>query len=224
MDQPVQIDIFFPLPERWGLCLTCESVLARAGLSAASHETGLEEYPPEYRQEVDRLAEWLFALAARYSGRVTIRVHDPRSPRAMWKALRSGVRRYPSFVVAGQGRVSGWQREELEQRIEQAIQQASPPASPLDRWLMPVRHLPQVLGQMIYGMTVYEMVRDLRKERGHLERMFVLITFGDLLGLPILPPYYTLRLLPYIVPNINAWKHSLMRERDLTDLCDQEIT
>ena len=81
-----------------------------------------------------------------------------------------------------------------------------------------------ILGQMVYGMTVYEMVRDLHKERGHLERMFILITFGDLLGIPILPPYYTMRLLPYVVPNINAWKHSLMRERDLTDLCDQEIT
>jgi hypothetical protein len=45
-----------------------------------------------------------------------------------------------------------------------------------------------------------------------------------LFGLPILPPYYTLRLLPFVVPNINGWKHSLMRERDLTDLCDQEIT
>ncbi len=96
--------------------------------------------------------------------------------------------------------------------------------SPLGQWLAPVRDLPKALLQMVYGMTIYDMVRDMHKERGHLERMFVLITFGDLLGLPILPPYYTMRLLPYIVPNINAWKHSLLRERDLTDLCDQEIT
>jgi hypothetical protein len=73
-------------------------------------------------------------------------------------------------------------------------------------------------------MTVYEMIRDLRKERGHLERIFILITFGDLLGVPVLPPYYTMRLLPFVVPHINAWRHSLLRERDLTDLCDQEIT
>jgi hypothetical protein len=80
------------------------------------------------------------------------------------------------------------------------------------------------LGQILYGMTIYEMTRDLNKERGHLERIFILITFGDLLGIPVLPPYYTLRLLPFVVPHINAWKHSLLRERDLTDLCDQEIT
>ncbi len=77
---------------------------------------------------------------------------------------------------------------------------------------------------MLYGATIYEMVRDLNKERAHLEHMFALVVFGDLLGIPILPPYYTLRLLPYIMPNIPGWRVSLLRERDLTDLCDQEIT
>ena len=32
----------------------------------------------------------------------------------------------------------------------------------------------------------------------------MLVVFGDLLGVPILPPYYTLRLLPYVVPKIPA--------------------
>jgi len=78
--------------------------------------------------------------------------------------------------------------------------------------------------QMLYGATVYEMVRDLHKERAKLEYLFVLIIFGDLLGVPVLPPYYTLRLLPYVMPNITGWRRSMLRERDLTDLCDQEIT
>jgi hypothetical protein len=80
------------------------------------------------------------------------------------------------------------------------------------------------LGQILYGMTVYDMVRDLRKERGNVERLFVVVTFGDLLGVPILPPYYALRLLPYVAPQLNTWKRSMLRERDLTDLCDQEFT
>ena len=80
------------------------------------------------------------------------------------------------------------------------------------------------LGQMLYGATVYEMVRDLNKERASLERLFILVVFGDLLGVPVLPPYYTLRLLPYVMPNITGWRRNLLRERDLTDLCDQEIT
>ena len=82
----------------------------------------------------------------------------------------------------------------------------------------------KTLGEIFYGATVYEMVRDLHKERAHLEHLFILIVFGDFLGVPILPPYYTLRLLPYVVPQIHGWQRSMLRERDLTDLCDQEIT
>lgn len=82
----------------------------------------------------------------------------------------------------------------------------------------------RTIGQVIYGATIYEMVRDLYKERSHLEHMFILIVFGDILGIPILPPYYTLRLLPYVVPSMAGWKRSLLRERDLTDLCDAEIS
>jgi hypothetical protein len=81
-----------------------------------------------------------------------------------------------------------------------------------------------VLGDIFYGATIYEMVRDVRKERGQVERLFVLLVFGDLLGVPVLPPYYTLRLLPYVLPNIATWRRSMLRERDLTDLCDQELT
>ncbi len=77
---------------------------------------------------------------------------------------------------------------------------------------------------MIYGATIYEIVRDLNKQRSYVEHLFILIVFGDFLGIPILSPYYTLRLLPYVVPNINRWKRTMLRERDLTDLCDQEIT
>ena len=84
--------------------------------------------------------------------------------------------------------------------------------------------LARTIGQVVYGMTVYEMVRDLRKARGEVERLFLAITFGDLLGVPILPTYHTLRLLPYALPHLETWRRSMLRERDLTDLCDQEIS
>ncbi len=93
-----------------------------------------------------------------------------------------------------------------------------------NRTLSRIRAFFRALGDMIYGASVYEMVRDLKKERSHLEHLFILIVFGDFLGIPVLPPYYTLRLLPYAMPNITGWKRSMLRERDLSDLCDQEIT
>lgn len=70
----------------------------------------------------------------------------------------------------------------------------------------------------VYGMTYYEMEKQLRKERADLEHLFLLISFGDLIGVPILPPYYSMRLLPYIVPMLSSWQRRLLREKDLTDL------
>jgi hypothetical protein len=81
-----------------------------------------------------------------------------------------------------------------------------------------LRRAARAAGEFFYGMTTYDWVRDMRRERGEVERLFVLVTFGDIVGIPILPPYYTLRLLPYVVPVVNRWKRSLLRERDWTDL------
>ncbi len=78
----------------------------------------------------------------------------------------------------------------------------------------PVRALREVL----YGLAIHEQVRTLARQRGGLEHLFVLISFGDLLGLPILPPYYSMRLLPFVVPLINNWRRRMLRERDLMDL------
>lgn len=71
--------------------------------------------------------------------------------------------------------------------------------------------------EILYGMAIHDQVRTLAKTRGSLEHLFVLISFGDLLGVPVLPPYYSLRLLPFIVPEINNWKRRMLRERDLLD-------
>ena len=66
----------------------------------------------------------------------------------------------------------------------------------------------------------FDWARDLRRTRSEVERLFVLVAFGDVIGLPILPPYYTLRLLPYVVPALDRWRRNLLRERDWTDLTE----
>jgi hypothetical protein len=75
----------------------------------------------------------------------------------------------------------------------------------------------RTLREILYGMAIHDQVRALTRHRGGLEHLFVLISFGDLLGLPVLPPYYSMRLLPFVVPLIGNWKRRLLRERDVTD-------
>lgn len=73
------------------------------------------------------------------------------------------------------------------------------------------------LAEVVYGMALHEIERSHRRTRGALEHVFILITFGDIVGVPILPPYYSLRLLPFIVPEINGWRRRMARERDYLD-------
>ncbi len=71
--------------------------------------------------------------------------------------------------------------------------------------------------EFLYGLLLHEMNLEMKKERGHLDNLFMTIIYGDLIGLPLLPPYYSMRLLPYLVPAIETWKRRILREKDLTD-------
>lgn len=73
------------------------------------------------------------------------------------------------------------------------------------------------LKDFFYGMTAYEFERQTLHMRAELEDLFVLMTMGDIVGVPILPPYYSLRLLPYTVPRLEAWKRRVLRERHPLD-------
>jgi hypothetical protein len=75
----------------------------------------------------------------------------------------------------------------------------------------------QGFGEIMHGIFVYDSVRLFRKQETSLEHLFVLVSFGDLLGVPVLPPFYTLRLLPYVVPLINGWRRRMLREKDYLD-------
>ena len=73
------------------------------------------------------------------------------------------------------------------------------------------------LREVTYGMAAHDMTRYAMRTRASMEHLFILTTMGDLLGVPILPPYYSLRLLPYVVAQMSTWKRRMLREKDLTD-------
>jgi len=93
----------------------------------------------------------------------------------------------------------------------------------LELLILSLRPYLKGLGEFMYGMTVHELHMESQKEKTQLDHLFMLIVFGDLVGLPLLPPYYSMRLLPYIVPTVNSWKRSILREKDLTDLAKVDL-
>ena len=81
----------------------------------------------------------------------------------------------------------------------------------------PKKSLFQNLKEVLYGMAAHDMSRQALRTRASMEHLFILITMGDMIGIPILPPYYSLRILPYVVPQIATWKRRLLREKDISD-------
>ncbi len=90
------------------------------------------------------------------------------------------------------------------------------PSQVISGWLKAVR-------EFLYGMTGMEFAEHAMEMRGSLENLFLLGTVGDMIGVPILPPYYSLRLLPFVVPQIETWKRRVLREREFTDEHDYHL-
>lgn len=72
----------------------------------------------------------------------------------------------------------------------------------------------EAIKQFLYGMTGHEFARHAVEMRHEMEAIFMVVTLGDLIGVPILPPIYSLRLLPYVVPELATWKRHMARRKE----------
>ncbi|HYL22705.1 MAG TPA: hypothetical protein VEU74_13140 [Gemmatimonadales bacterium] len=79
------------------------------------------------------------------------------------------------------------------------------------------RGLRETIRDFLYGLSGLEFERQALEMRGALETIFFATTLGDMVGLPIIPPIYALRVLPYAVPHIATWKRRVLREREFSD-------
>ncbi len=91
--------------------------MARANLDQAPHERGLDEYPPEWQEDFQHLSDVVISLSTRYQDSILIQIWDPRSLQGLMKSIRYWVRRYPTFIVEGREKVTGWDVDQLEQHI-----------------------------------------------------------------------------------------------------------
>jgi hypothetical protein len=66
----------------------------------------------------------------------------------------------------------------------------------------------------MYGLTRHQFVHHALQMKHESEAVFLLATLGDLAGLPVIPPIYSLRLLPYVVPEVARWKGHLARRKE----------
>jgi hypothetical protein len=88
--------------------------------------------------------------------------------------------------------------------------------TPQRTWITTVR-------EFLFGVFGLEFTQHAMEMRASVEALFMLATVGDMIGVPIMPPYYSLRLLPYVVPKIAIWKRRVLREKEFSDEHDYDL-
>ncbi len=84
---------------------------------------------------------------------------------------------------------------------------------PEGRWAR-VRHRAR---EFVWGFFMYEMWHGLRAERTRYADALNLLMMGEFLGIPLMNSTVTLRLLPYLLPDLKKWKERQLAEREVLD-------
>ncbi|GAY26397.1 hypothetical protein ATG_16010 [Desulfurococcaceae archaeon AG1] len=79
----------------------------------------------------------------------------------------------------------------------------------------------KIVSDFIFGMSTYEIYREtLHIARSYKDSVYLLL-LGEFLGIPFISNYYALRLLPYLVGELEAFKRRSLREKDLLEVMSE---
>jgi hypothetical protein len=120
VDKPLQVEVVAYVMGSMDHCAHCQVFIDGSGVGSQVKQADLAAYPQEFREEWLRLSAWILALAERYAGQLQIKITDAQSPQGLWKALRHGVRKYPTFIIEGK-KYHGWNEAVVEGMIQEGL-------------------------------------------------------------------------------------------------------
>jgi len=123
MAKALTVEVISHVLSSFDHCSHCQVFLNEAGVGQKIHREDFAAFPPEVREEYDRLLTLLETLAARFGGRVQFRILDAQTIEGLWKSVRYWIRRYPTFLVAGE-KIVGWDADAVARRIEAHLGEA----------------------------------------------------------------------------------------------------
>jgi hypothetical protein len=110
----INIEVIAPLISGAKHCSHCQNFFDDAGISQPVLDEELNSYPEEIWQDYARLSQMVRDLSRRYGDQLRIVLIDPHSPMGLWKSVRHWVRTYPTFIVNGQAKCTGWDQGVLD--------------------------------------------------------------------------------------------------------------
>jgi len=119
---PLQVEVVAHVLGSMNHCTHCQVFIDGVGVGDQVHMADLESYPPEWMEEWQHLSDLILNLTDRFAGKLVVKITDAQSPQALWKALRHGVRKYPTFIVEGE-KYHGLDEDQVSNLIDRHLSQ-----------------------------------------------------------------------------------------------------
>lgn len=116
-EKPLEVEIVAHVLGSMDHCSHCQVFIDGAGVGGRVKQSDLDSFPKEWMAEWQQLSDLILALAERHAGQLVIKITDAQSPTGMWKAIRHGVRRYPTFIIGGE-KYHGWDENQIETLVQ----------------------------------------------------------------------------------------------------------
>jgi hypothetical protein len=121
MNKPLEIEVVAHVLGSMDHCSHCQVFLEGVGVGQKVHQQDMDSYPKEWMEEWQSLSDLIYQIQEQYAGKLVIKITDAQSPQAMWKAIRRGVRKYPTFLV-GNEKYHGLDEEQVSKLIQRHLQ------------------------------------------------------------------------------------------------------
>jgi hypothetical protein len=118
-----QVEILAYAPTEFYHCQHCEIVWGHLGLGQRLHAAERKNaLPADLQAEYAAISDWALRAFDRYGNRLTVKVIDAASIEGLYKAVRHRARRFPSFIIDGQERIIGFDRERLDTMLADRLE------------------------------------------------------------------------------------------------------
>ncbi|MDH4265683.1 MAG: hypothetical protein OEW45_08600 [Deltaproteobacteria bacterium] len=94
----------------------------QVGLKEKRDNRDLNEYPEDLKEDYLFLSGWIKELSQKYREKILIKVIDVQSFQGVYKSIRYGVHRYPSFIVDKKKKYTGKDKNELDALLQQYLE------------------------------------------------------------------------------------------------------
>jgi hypothetical protein len=105
-------------------CARCTPLVDQVGLYDKYRDSCRNEFPAEWKEDIEKISSWALRAKGLYKHRVIIRLIDAQSFIGVWKQLRYRAFKLPAFIVGGKKACAGWNTELVERMIDQQIGEA----------------------------------------------------------------------------------------------------